>query len=267
MTTYSATDLVVQTTTTTGTGTLTLGSAVSGYLALGAAMDGKTLTYSLFDANGTDSETGLGTYTHSGTTFSRDTVYASTNSGSKISLTSGSHKLRIGPVSYLFDGLTGPIQTSLDAKLPINYANTTQTSTASTSSTSYSDLISVSITPKKTTSKIRIIAFLPISSSHSVHLTLTDGSNTELFIGDAGGASQPRVTFTHFNSTTIGLAMCVLGYTHSPASTSSQTYKIRWRANTASTQTCYFGRGGSAEANNDAWGRMPGMIEAMEIYQ
>lgn len=267
MTTFNTTDLIVQTTTTTGTGTLTLGSAVSGYLALGAALDGKTLTYSLEDANGTARETGYGVYTHSGTTFTRASIAASTNGGAAISLTSGTHKFRIGPTAALFDGLTGNIQTQLDGKLPINYAVTTSTATASTSSTSYSDLISVSITPKKTTSKIRILAILPIACAHSAHLTLTDGSNNELFIGDAGGASQPRVTFTHFNTSTIGLSMIVLAYTWSPATTSSITAKVRWRENTASAQTIYFGRGGAAEANNDAWGRMPGMIEAMEIYQ
>jgi len=79
-------DLARMTTATTGTGTLTLGSAVSGYLtfAQAGAVDGKTYTYGIFDSAGA-SEIGRGVYTSSGTTLSRS-VLRSTNSNSPISL-------------------------------------------------------------------------------------------------------------------------------------------------------------------------------------
>lgn len=82
------------TSATTGTGTLTLGSAVSGFLtfALAGVVDGEVVTYSIRD--GSDSEIGIGTYTASGTTLSRDTVYNSTNSGAKINC-SGSQEVFI----------------------------------------------------------------------------------------------------------------------------------------------------------------------------
>jgi len=81
-------DRVQETTATTGTGTLSLAGAVTQYQSFSAGIgNGNTCDYCLLSGNGTDWETGSGTYTSSGSTLSRDTVYASSNSGSKISLT------------------------------------------------------------------------------------------------------------------------------------------------------------------------------------
>ncbi len=84
-------DRIKETTSTTGTGTLTLAGAVAGYQAFSVLGDGATTYYALTDANGTAWEVGLGTYASSGTTLARTTVLGSSNSGSKITLTSGTH--------------------------------------------------------------------------------------------------------------------------------------------------------------------------------
>ncbi|HEY4406127.1 MAG TPA: hypothetical protein VGN55_15880 [Xanthobacteraceae bacterium] len=86
-------NLARMTSATAGTGTLTLGVAVSGYLtfALAGVADGDVVLYGIKD--GASSEVGWGTYTASGTTLSRN-VYKSTNSNALISC-SGSQEVYI----------------------------------------------------------------------------------------------------------------------------------------------------------------------------
>ena len=86
-------DRVLETTTTTGTGTVNLAGAQTGYNAFrDEADDGATVYYLIVNdpSSPTAWEYGLGTLTY-GTpnTLSRDTVIASSNSGSKITIASG----------------------------------------------------------------------------------------------------------------------------------------------------------------------------------
>jgi hypothetical protein len=88
-------NLARMTTATTGTGTITLGSAVSGYLTFASAgvQDGDTVTYAIKD--GSSSEIGEGVYTAAGTTLTRS-VINSTNSNAAINL-SGSAEVFVTP--------------------------------------------------------------------------------------------------------------------------------------------------------------------------
>ena len=83
-------------TTTTGTGTITLGAAVPGFqtFAAGGVANGDTVSYVIEGGGGNDWEVGVGTYASSGTTLARTTVLASSNSGSAINL-SGTSDVRV----------------------------------------------------------------------------------------------------------------------------------------------------------------------------
>ena len=84
-------DRVREPTTTTGTGTITLGGAVGNFETFTANLsDGDTTYYAIVDANNSDFEVGLGTFASSGTTLARTTVIASSNSNSAVNLSSGS---------------------------------------------------------------------------------------------------------------------------------------------------------------------------------
>ena len=82
-------DRVQETTTTTGTGTVTLAGAVSGYQSFAAVGNGNTTYYTIAAQTGTEWEVGIGTYTSSGTTLSRTTVLSSSNSGSLVNFSAG----------------------------------------------------------------------------------------------------------------------------------------------------------------------------------
>ena len=82
-------DRVKETSTTTGTGSITLAGAVVGYQDFNTAIgNGNTTYYTIENVAAGEWETGLGTFT-SPSTLARITVYASSNSGSAVSFTSG----------------------------------------------------------------------------------------------------------------------------------------------------------------------------------
>ena len=89
-------DRVKETTTTTGTGTITLGGAEPNFITFTSALsDGDTTYYAIVDDTNTAFEVGLGTFTASGTTLARTTVLASSNSGSAVNLQAGTKEVFI----------------------------------------------------------------------------------------------------------------------------------------------------------------------------
>lgn len=81
-------DRIQETTTTTGTGALTLAGASSGYQAFSAkCANGDTCYYAVFSA-GTEWETGLGTW-GTGGILTRTTVIASSNAGAAVNFSAG----------------------------------------------------------------------------------------------------------------------------------------------------------------------------------
>jgi hypothetical protein len=82
-------DRVKETTTSTGTGSITLAGASTGFQSFSSIGDGNTTYYTIASQTGNEWEVGIGTYTSSGTTLSRDIILESSNSGSAVNFSSG----------------------------------------------------------------------------------------------------------------------------------------------------------------------------------
>ena len=88
-------DRVQETTATTGTGTITLAGAVSGFQSFATIGDGNTTYYCV--TSGTAWEVGIGTYTASGTTLARTTILASSAANAAITLAGTSNVFCVYP--------------------------------------------------------------------------------------------------------------------------------------------------------------------------
>jgi len=72
-------DRVKETTTTTGTGTVTLLGASLGFQSFAVVGDGNTTYYTIAGQTTSEWEVGIGTYTASGTTLARTTVLSNSS--------------------------------------------------------------------------------------------------------------------------------------------------------------------------------------------
>jgi len=104
-------DRVKETTSTTGTGSLTLAGAETNFQSFSSGLtSGDQTYYTIVDSTNTAWETGIGTFT-SPSTLSRDTILASSNSGSAVNLGAGTKEvfITIPAASAGFVGVQGPL--------------------------------------------------------------------------------------------------------------------------------------------------------------
>ena len=103
-------DRVKETTTTAGTGTVTLLGASTGYQSFSAIGNGNTTYYTIAGQTGSEWEVGIGTYTSSGTTLARTTVISSSNSGSLVNFSAGTKDVFVTyPAEYTANAVGGGI--------------------------------------------------------------------------------------------------------------------------------------------------------------
>jgi len=106
---FKAPENVQETTTTTGQGTVTLGGAATGRFTFSSQLStGDTVFYTIED--GTDLESGIGTYTNtSGQQLSRDTVlYSTAGTGIKVTWATGTRNVIAGLPGAVVESLLDP---------------------------------------------------------------------------------------------------------------------------------------------------------------
>jgi hypothetical protein len=141
-------DRVKETTTTAGTGTITLAGAVSGFQGFSAIGNGNSTYYVIADPAGGDWEVGIGTYTASGTTLSRTTVLSSSNAGSLVPFAAGIKDVFVSYPSsravYQNEGGTATVQgdfVTINATTANLTAAALTTGTITTAPTSNTDIV------------------------------------------------------------------------------------------------------------------------------
>lgn len=136
-------DRVKETTTSTGTTAITLAGAATGYQTFSSTIgDNNTTYYTIADQTGANWEVGIGTYTTSGNTLSRDTVLSSSNAGSLVDFTAGVKDVFVSypaeralysggdigtPASGTLTNCTGYTYANLSGTVPTWNQNTTGT--------------------------------------------------------------------------------------------------------------------------------------------
>jgi len=140
-----------------------------------------------------------------------------------------------------------------------------KTDTFSTTSTSYVDItgLSVSITPSSSSSKILIMfsgQFTSVTAVNSAGIQLTRAASA-IFIGDAS-SSEVRATAMAYGNNADSQYSGSFSFLDSPATTSSTTYAIQLRCNSAGT--AYLNRSSNSNGTSTDF-RTSSSITVMEI--
>lgn len=176
-------DRVKETTTTAGTGTITLAGAVSGFQSFAAIGNGNSTYYVITDPATGDWEVGVGTYTSSGTTLSRTTVLSSSNAGSLVSFGAGAKDVFVSYPSsrsvYQNENGTATVQnefTTINADtINVSTANITA-GTVSTTPTSGTDIANKTYVDTMVSSGITYHAPVRFEAPNALTATYNNGT-------------------------------------------------------------------------------------------
>lgn len=166
-------DRVQETSVTTGTGTLTLAGAVTGFQTFSSAVGNGNTTYYAIDG-GAEWEVGIGTV--GAGTLSRDTILESSNGGTAVNFSAGTKNVFV----------TYPAEKSVDT-------DTAQTLTNKTISGSSNTISNINLSSQVT-------GTLPVANGGTGQTTYTNG---QLLIGNTTGNTLTKSTLTQGTGITI----------------------------------------------------------------
>lgn len=191
-------DRVQETTATTGTGTLTLGGAVSGYQSFAVVGNGNTCYYTI--VNGSAWEVGIGTYSTTGPTLARTTVLSNSNGNTTaITLVGASSVFLTYPaeksVNLNADGV-------LEVGSPINYSDTDIIATFASTVAGYNQMIL-----QNKSSATNASANFNVSNDTATDTTgfAELGINSSTFSNGAGAFNIPGAAYLASASTDLSI--------------------------------------------------------------
>ena len=193
-------DRVLETCSSPGTGAVTLLGAVTGYQSFSTAFsstNGTTTYYCIADQGGANWEVGLGTW-NTGNTFTRTTVYASSNAGATVNFASGTQNVFCTYPAEQALYLGGPLGT------PSSGTVTNLTGTAS---------ININGTVGATTQNTGAFTTLTSTSDATLH-GLTVG------LGGGSVSTNTAVGVSALNANTSGANNTAIGYQAAYSNTS-----------------------------------------------
>jgi hypothetical protein len=147
----------------------------------------------------------------------------------------------------------------------LQVVSTTKTDTFSLTSSTFTDItgLTASITPQSTDSKVLVLVNCSLRQGTGNPLIKLVRGSTDICIGDAAGSRQ-RVSIGNYN--TGNGSNLSFHFLDSPASTSSQTYKLQIRAinSAAAAIVVQVGATGDDGDRGDN-GRFPSSITLLEV--
>jgi len=193
-------DRVRETTTTTGTGTLSLDGAVAGFQAFTAVGNNNTTYYTIQGT--TEWEVGIGTYLSN--TLSRDTVLSSSNGGSKLLLTAGTKDVFVTlPAGKTVISVAGKFGEVTLSNTDISGLGTMSTQNAN------------SVTITGGTATLTSLSTPTVQATNSAGLSLKNASGTtQLSMGAGGGDNLTLNVSTNINGSNAQVDISPTGTGH-----------------------------------------------------
>jgi hypothetical protein len=205
-------DRVKDTTTTTGTGTITLsGTAPTGYQTFGSAIGNGNNTYYTITA-GSEWEVGIGTYTSAGTTLSRTTVLSSSAAGSLVTFSAGTKDV------FVTYPATKSINLDTTGGVTIGSSLLTLSSTGVVTSPNLADAVGYKNIPQNAQNG----AYPVVATDGGKHIYSTNSCAQTISVPTNAGTPLPNgFTFTVVNNGTTAITFTTTSLTVYKAGTST----------------------------------------------